>query len=95
MRKLKYFLILGLILVSLTSCTETSVFFKNMKSSTVGLDRDIKVTDFYGNEVWSYSGKSFITDSSELGNVTISYYENGTLKKVDFIGFYNIEAREK
>lgn len=89
-------IVLALVSVLLfTSCTEFAVARKSFKSATSGLDREVTVTDFHGKQVWHYSGKMLITEDSTFGDVTIAYYEGKELKKIDFIGLYNIKAVEK
>lgn len=78
----------------LTSCMDFRTAKKDFTSSMSGLDRDITITDFYGNVVWEYSGKSLIS-SSGFGDITISYYEDKIMKKIDFIGMYNMKAIER
>lgn len=96
MRKILKYVVLGILLtILLVSCSEIGLLTKDLRSSTKGLDRTIIVTDFMGNEVWTYSGMSFISDKSGFGDITVIYYENGTLKKIDFIGLYNLFAKER
>lgn len=83
---------------ALTSCSSWEKFKKNWSSNMDGgLVRDIKVTNLLtGEAVWEYSGKSYIDGKSEVGDVTIIFYdEYGNTKKTDFIGqFYGVQSVE-
>lgn len=92
---MKYIILILMVLTLLVSCSEMSLLTKNFRSSTKGLDRTITVTDVAGNEVWTYSGMSYISDESGFGDITVIYYENDKMKKIDFIGLFNLFAKEK
>jgi len=53
-----------------------------------GLDRNVVVSNAVtGETLWTYSGKCYVDDSSEPGDLTVIYYDNeGNVKKADFIG---------
>lgn len=93
-KKILVILVLVLVLLLFTSCTELQVMKKDLASSTKGLERVITVKDFEGNEIWRYEGRSYIDDRSSFGDVTIVYYEGKTPRKIDFIGFYSVMAKE-
>ena len=62
-----------------------------------GLVRRIVVTNQITDEVvWEHEGKSYISEESTAGDVTIVFYdEYGNSKKADFIGnFYGVSSVE-
>lgn len=87
-----------LIIVCSVSCAKWEQIKKNWSSNAAGgLNRYIRVVNLVTNEVvWENIGKSYIDGKSEVGDVTIIYYdEAGSSKKADFIGnFYGVEAIE-
>lgn len=79
----------------LNSCSGIDRWAKNIKSDIArGLNRQLEVTDFNGNKVWEFEGDSYISEDSTIGNISIMVYEGNEIKKVDFIGFYNLKSIE-
>lgn len=94
--------VLVVVVLSMLLLSSCGMGWQNLKKDIKadiggGLDRDIKVTNlFSGEEVWKYSGISYIKDSSSAGDVTIIYYDQGKTKKADFIGLlYGVSSIEK
>lgn len=98
MKKVLIVLISICVLVLAVSCgTGWQQTTKNIKSNLGGgLDREIKVYNLITNDiVWENSGKSYIDDNSDVGNISIIYYVNGESKKADFIGsMYGVQSIE-
>ena len=89
--------VIGIVLVLLlaVSCSGIDRWAKNIKSDMArGLNRHLEVTDFNGNKVWEFEGDSYISEDSTIGNISIMVYEGNQIKKVDFIGFYNLKSIE-
>lgn len=87
-----------LIITCSVSCAKWEQIKKNWSSNAAGgLNRHIRVVNLVtGDIIWENIGKSYIDGKSEVGDVTIIYYDEvGNSKKVDFIGnFYGVEAIE-
>lgn len=91
----KFILICLVTIFLLTSCSGIDRWVKNIKSDMArGLNRQLEVTDFNGNKVWEFEGDSYISEDSTIGNISIMVYEGNEIKKVDFIGFYNLKSIE-
>ena len=92
-------IVVALILAMLTSCGASWEQTKKSWKSDLGggLVRRIVVTNqITGEVVWEHEGKSYISDGSTAGDVTIVFYdEYGNSKKADFIGnFYGVSSVE-
>lgn len=92
-------IIILIVLITFTSCGANWERMKKDWKADVGggLARKVVVTNMLDNSVvWEYEGKCYIAESSDVGDITIVYYnEFGESKKADFIGrFYGVSSIE-
>ena len=88
-----------LVLTTFISCGASWEQTKKSWKSDLGggLVRKIVVSNqITGEVVWEHEGKSYISDGSTAGDVTIVFYDEfGNSKKADFIGnFYGVSSVE-